>query len=219
MTETCAHQYTLPTDDPKLIIETSGRACPGYELRIWDVDDCDVEAKPGEVGQIGGRGASLMLGYFDDQLSTENAFNSHGWFMTGDLGWVDSNGYLRITGRKKEVIIRGGQNINPARIEDLVMRHQAVERAAAIPIADARLGEKVCLAVMFRQGQKVTADQILDHLDATGLARHEMPEYFIECPEIPLMPNGKMRKLDIVKWIQSGRVAPTPVRWQSPKQA
>jgi acyl-CoA synthetase len=160
-----------------------------------------------------------MLGYFDDQLITESAFNSHGWFMTGDLGWLDPNGYLRITGRKKEVIIRGGQNINPARIEDLVMRHRAVERAAAIPIADARLGEKVCLAVMFREGQKVTADQILDHLDASGLARQEMPEYFIECSEIPLMPNGKMRKLDIVKWIQSGRVAPTPVRWQSPKQA
>jgi acyl-CoA synthetase len=219
MTETCAHQYTLPTDDPKLIIETSGRACPGYELRIWDVDNCDVEAKPGEVGEIGGRGASLMLGYFDDQLSTESAFNSHGWFMTGDLGWLDPNGYLRITGRKKEVIIRGGQNINPARIEDLVMRHRAVERAAAIPIADARLGEKVCLAVMFREGQKVTADQILDHLDASGLARQEMPEYFIECSEIPLMPNGKMRKLDIVKWIRTGRVVPSPVRRQSPKQA
>jgi non-ribosomal peptide synthetase component E (peptide arylation enzyme) len=72
---------------------------------------------------------------------------------------------------------------------------------------------------MFREGQKVTADQILDHLDASGLARQEMPEYFIECSEIPLMPNGKMRKLDIVKWIRTGRVVPSPVRRQSPKQA
>lgn len=214
MTETCAHQYTLPADDRRLIIETSGRACPGYELRIWDADNPDAEAKPGDVGQIGGRGASLMLGYFDDQVSTENSFNAHGWFMTGDLGWLDENGYLRITGRKKDVIIRGGHNINPARIEDMVMQHKAVERAAAIPVADARLGEKVCLAVMFRSGQKVTAEHILDHLNTAGLARYEMPEFFIELPEIPLMSNGKIQKLDIVKWIHDGRVVPTPVRWQ-----
>jgi acyl-CoA synthetase len=217
MTETCAHQYTLPTDDPKLIVETSGRACPGYELRIWDADDYDVEAKPGEIGEIGGRGASLMLGYFDDQASTERSFNAHGWFMTGDLGWLDVNGYLRITGRKKDVIIRGGQNINPARIEDMVMRHDAVERAAAIPVADARLGERICLAVMFRSDRKATADEILEHLETAGLARDEMPEFFIDCPEIPLMPNGKIQKLDIVRWIRSGRVVPDPVRRSPPK--
>ena len=71
-------------------------------------------------GQIGGRGASLMLGYFDDQKATEESFNAHGWFMTGDLGWLDADGYLRITGRLKDVIIRGGHNIHPARIEEIV---------------------------------------------------------------------------------------------------
>jgi acyl-CoA synthetase (AMP-forming)/AMP-acid ligase II len=212
MTETCAHQYTLPTDDRRLIIETCGRACPGYELRIWDVEDRDVEAKPGEIGEIGGRGASLMLGYFNDQLSTENSFNAHGWFMTGDLGWLDANGYLRITGRKKDVIIRGGENINPARIEELVMQHAAVARAAAVPVADGRLGEKVCLAVMFRRGQSLAPGQILHHLGSAGLSRHEMPEFFIECPEIPLMSNGKIQKREIVKWIESGQVVPSPLR-------
>ncbi len=214
MTETCAHQYTLPDDDHRLIVETSGRACPGYELRIWNTDDPDVEAKPGQIGQIGGRGASLMLGYFDDQASTENAFNAHGWFMTGDLGWLDQNGYLRITGRKKDVIIRGGHNINPARIEDLVMQHAAVERAAAVPVADGRLGEKVCLAVMLRAGQTATAEQILAHLDRAGLTKDEMPEFFVAVPEIPLMPNGKMQKKDLLNWIRSGAVVPEPVRRQ-----
>jgi acyl-CoA synthetase (AMP-forming)/AMP-acid ligase II len=213
MTETCAHQYTLPADDHKLIVETSGRACPGYELCIWDSDNPDLKAKPGEVGQIGGRGASLMLGYFDDQVSTENSFNAHGWFMTGDLGWLDEDRCLRITGRKKDVIIRGGHNINPARIEDLVMQHKSVERAAAIPVADARLGEKVCLAVMFRSGQKVTVEQLLDHLDIAGLTKYEMPEFFVELPEIPLMPNGKIQKQDLLKWIHNGTVVPNPVRW------
>jgi acyl-CoA synthetase (AMP-forming)/AMP-acid ligase II len=217
MTETCAHQYTMPGDDPKLIIETSGRACPGYELRIWDADNPDREAKPGEIGQLGGRGASLMLGYFDDQISTENSFNAHGWFMTGDLGWLDENGYLRITGRKKDVIIRGGHNINPARIEDLAMRHQAVERAAAFPVADARLGEKICLAVMFRSGRKATVEEILNYLNGAGLTKYEMPEFFVELPEIPLMPNGKIQKRDIMKRLRDGQVVPTAVQWQ-PRQ-
>jgi acyl-CoA synthetase (AMP-forming)/AMP-acid ligase II len=215
MTETCAHQYTLPDEDEKLIIETSGKACPGYDLRIWDANDRDLELPPGEIGELGGRGASLMLGYFGDQAATENAFNRHGYFMTGDLGRLDRNGYLRITGRKKDVIIRGGHNINPARIEDIVMRHEAIERAAAIPVADARLGEKLCLAVMFHAGRSVSVEQILDHLGVAGLSKYEMPEFFLELPDIPLMPNGKIEKLEIVKWVLDGTVQPAPVGRQA----
>ena len=201
MTETCSHQYTMPNDDAKLIVETSGRACPGYELRIFKTDDPDTPAAPGEIGQIGGRGASLMLGYFEDEKSTKAAFNADGWFMTGDLGQLDGSGYLRITGRAKDIIIRGGHNIHPARIEALAMRHPAISRAAAVPIADARLGEKVCLAVMFRAGQQITSAELLAHLDAAGLSKFDMPEYFLALDEIPLTPNGKIRKRDILDWI------------------
>ena len=219
MTETCSHQYTLPSDDAQLIVETSGKACPGYELKIWRSDDPDSEAATGEVGQIGGRGASLMLGYFDDQAATEAAFNAHGWFMTGDLGWVDARGYLRVTGRKKDVIIRGGHNIYPARIEDLAMRHPAVERVAAVPVADERLGEKVCLAVMRRAGAQVEAGEMLAHLDAQGLSKYDMPEYFLDLDHIPLTPSGKIRKRDIVEAIAQGRAAPQPVRAATGKAA
>jgi acyl-CoA synthetase len=219
MTETCSHQYTLPTDDAQLIVETSGKACPGYELKIWRSDDPDTEAATGEVGQIAGRGASLMLGYFDDQAATEASFNAHGWFMTGDLGWVDERGYLRVTGRKKDVIIRGGHNIYPARIEDLAMRHPAVERVAAVPVADARLGEKVCLAVMRRAGAQVDAGEMLAHLDAQGLSKYDMPEYFLDLDQIPLTPSGKIRKRDIVEAIAQGRAAPQPVRAATSKAA
>jgi acyl-CoA synthetase (AMP-forming)/AMP-acid ligase II len=218
MTETCSHQYTLPGDDPKLIVETSGRACPGYELRIFQTSDPDTPAAPGEIGQIGGRGASLMLGYFDDQAATEDAFNRDGWFMTGDLGQIDAQGYLRITGRLKDIIVRGGHNIHPARIEALTMKHSAVARAAAVPVADPRLGEKVCLAVMFHAGRSAAPAELLAHLDSAGLSKYDMPEYFLSLDEIPLTPNGKMRKRDIVEWITQGRVRPEPVRWQS-KQA
>jgi acyl-CoA synthetase (AMP-forming)/AMP-acid ligase II len=218
MTEACSHHYTLPGDNPKLIRETSGRACPGYQIKIFRTDDPDVEVPVGEIGQIGGRGASLMLGYFDDQTATEQSLNSSGWFMTGDLGWVDENGYLRVTGRKTDVIIRGGHNIYPARIEALAMRHASVARAAAVPLADARLGERVCLAVMVRNDQRIEVDELLAHLDAAGLSKYDMPEYFLQLDDIPLTASGKISKRDIVEWIGQGRMKPIPVRRQPQQQ-
>lgn len=214
MTETCSHQYTLPDDDPRLIIETSGRCCPGFEIRIWRQDEPDLEAPAGEIGQIGSRGASLMLGYFDDQLATEEAFNSQGWFMTGDLGSVDENGYLRICGRAKDVIIRGGKKIYPTRIEGLALRHPAIERAAAFPITDPRLGEKVCLAVMFRNATATSTDAILEYLGAAGLSKFDMPEYLLALDHMKLTATGKVIKGDLVEGVREGRFHPISVRWQ-----
>jgi acyl-CoA synthetase len=217
MTETCSHQYTLPDDPPERIVATCGRACAGYEIRIFRRDDPDSEAAPGEIGEIGGRGASLMLGYFDDQRATEAAFNAAGWFMTGDLGRLDDDGYLHITGRKKDVIIRGGRNIHPAHIEALALRHAAIEKAAAFPVADARLGERVCLAVVARGGFEPTPQSILDHLAASGLPRYEMPEFILPLAEMPLTASGKLLKRALVQWVAEGRARPLPVR--SPSRA
>ncbi len=217
MTETNAHQYTHPGDDLTLIMDSCGRACAGYEISILDPDDPDRALPVGETGLVAGRGACLMLGYFDDQQATETSINAEGWFMTGDLGWIDENGYLRLTGRKKEIIVRGGQNINPERVEELAMRHDCIERAAAVPVADERLGEKVCLAVMFRSGKRATFAAVFDHLAQQGLPRFEMPEYFLELDDIPLMSNGKIQKQDIVAWIGDGRVTPTPASAAQPQ--
>ncbi len=213
MTEAGSHHYTLPTDGPDRIVGTSGRHCAGYEVRIWSKDDPNVELPHGEIGQIGGRGASLMLGYFDDQRANEEAFNTEGWFMTGDLGRVDADGYIQITGRKKDLIIRGGHNIYPARIENLAMQHAAVARAAAMPVPDERLGEKVCLAVMVRDGQRLEAYDLLSYLDDAGLSRYDMPEYYIELDEIPLTASGKIFKRGIAERIAAGEIKPSPVRW------
>ncbi len=95
------------------------------------------------------------------------------------------------------------------------MRHQAIERAAAIPVADDRLGERICLAVMFRPGLTASMDQILDHLRATGLSKYEMPEFFVALPDIPLMANGKIRKLDLARSLHEGRIMPHPVHRSS----
>ena len=219
MTETCSHQYTRPDDTPERIIATSGRSCDGYELRIWRQDDPDVEAAPGEIGEIGGRGASLMLGYFDDQVATEAAFNAAGWFMTGDLGQLDAAGYLRITGRKKDVIIRGGHNIHPAPIEALALRHRLVEHAAAFPIPDPRLGERVCLAVVPTRGATLDSDGILEHLAACGMSISDLPEFILCLTEMPLTPSGKVVKRELMRWVAEGKVRPQAFRSGRPVPA
>ena len=216
MTETCSHQYTLPGDPPERIAETCGRACAGFEVRIWRQDNPDDEAGPGEIGQIGGRGASLMLGYFDDPTATQAAFNARGWFMTGDLGWMDEQGYLRVVGRQKDIILRGGRNIYPARIEALALRHTAVEKAAAFAVADPRLGERVCLAVVARENMPVKPEAILWHLDIAGLSKYDMPEFILLLEKMPLTATGKVRKAELVRLVENGHLRPLPVRFRAP---
>jgi len=216
MTENGSHQYTLPSDDAQTIVETCGRACHGYETRIFSQENPDLGLPAGSVGEIGTRGALLMLGYFDNQATTEDSFNRDGWFLSGDLGTLDERGCLRIMGRKKDLIIRGGHNIHPARIEDLTHRHPAVQKAAAFGVPDERLGEKVCLAVIQREGERVTGGALLDHLHAVGLSKYDMPEYFIALDAFPLTASGKVLKRELQEWVRIGRIAPQPVRWREP---
>lgn len=211
MTETNGHQYTRPGDGAARITGSCGRATAGYEVRIFDLEDRNRTLPPGDIGQLGGRGASLMLGYFNDQIATESALNDDGWFMTGDLGRIDEDGYLTLTGRGKEVIIRGGHNINPARIEDLAMQHPDVDRAAALSVPDDRLGERICLAVMYRSGAAPGFSSVMAHLAANGLSKFEMPEFSLELDDIPLMSNGKIQKGDVARWIADGTVVPQSV--------
>jgi acyl-CoA synthetase len=177
-------------------------------------DDRDREAAPGEIGELGVRGASLMLGYFGDQAATELSFNREGWFMTGDLARLDAQGNLQIAGRKKDLIIRGGHNIYPVRIEDYAMRHAGVAKAAAFPVADKRLGERVCLAVIPRMNGALAPMELLRHLNDQGLSRYDMPEFFIELDNFPLTASGKVLKRRLVEMVAQGLLKPQPVRWQ-----
>ena len=213
MTENGSHQYTLPEDDAEVITATCGRACHGYETCLFDPEHPDAEASPGQIGEIGTRGALLMLGYFDNQAATENSFNAGGWFMSGDLGRFDAGGNLQIVGRKKDLIIRGGYNIHPGRIESLALKHPGVLKAAAFPVADGRLGERVCLAVIVREGVTLIAGEILEHLHAAGLSKYDMPEFFMNLEAFPLTASGKILKRELVEWVKSGHVVPEAVRW------
>jgi acyl-CoA synthetase len=213
MTENGSHQYTMPDDSVEAITGTCGKACHGYETRLWDQENPDVEAAAGTIGEIGTRGALLTLGYFDNQAATENSFNASGWFMSGDLGQFDAGGNLQIVGRKKDLVIRGGHNIHPARIENLAISHPAVLKAAAFAVPDPRLGERVCLAIIPRDGVHVSGDELLRHLDGAGLSKYDMPEYFIAMDAFPLTASGKILKRELVEWAKSGRIQPAAIRW------
>jgi acyl-CoA synthetase len=214
MTENHSFQYTRPDDPVDTIALTCGRPADGMEIKLWRENDRDAEVAAGAIGELGVRGASLMLGYFGDQSGTENSFNRDGWFMTGDLARLDDRGNLQIVGRKKDLIIRGGHNIHPARIEDLTMRHRAVAKAAAFPVADKRLGERVCLAVILRPNQSVAPLELLAHLNDEGLSKYDMPEFFIALDNFPLTASGKVLKRRLAEMVVEGLLAPQPVRWQ-----
>lgn len=216
MTENGSHQYTRPHDDVQTITATCGVACRGYEIRLFRQDDPDIEAGPDEVGEIGGRGGVLMLGYFADQRATERSFNASGWFMSGDLGQLDAQGNLQVVGRKKDLINRGGHKIHPARIEDIAYRHPAVAKAAAFGVPDERLGEKVCLAVI-PNGRAPSAQTLLTHLARHGLSRFDMPEYYVVASEFPLTASGKVLKRELVEWARDGRLRPDAVRHEEAK--
>jgi acyl-CoA synthetase len=214
MTENSSHHYTHPDDDAETICATCGRGGRGYEVSIFDQADTDSEVPPGTVGQIGGRGGALMLGYFGNQPATEQSFNRDGWFLSGDLGVLDKRGNLRVVGRLKDIVIRGGYNIHPARVEELAVRHAGVARAAAFGVPDERLGEKLCLAISAARGEAPEADELLQHLFEAGLSRFDMPEYFVALDAFPLTASGKILKRELAAWARDGRIVPEPCRFE-----
>jgi acyl-CoA synthetase (AMP-forming)/AMP-acid ligase II len=173
---------------------TDGRLTPGNEIRLLDDDDRQVAV--GEDGEIVSRGPELFVGYTDPRLDTDS-FLPGGWFRTGDIGRFDADGYLTITDRKKDVIIRGGENIASKEVEDLLMLHPAVVDAAVVGQHDERYGERVAAFVQFRSGQSLDLDEVRRHFAAIGVAKHKTPEFLLPIDELPRTPSGKVRKVDL----------------------
>lgn len=179
------------SDPPRLGAETDGRIW-NNEVRICHADT----GKPlplGEEGEILVRGPELFLGYTRAE-DNEQAFDPEGYFRTGDLGRIDHDSFIVVTGRKKDLIIRGGENISPKEIEDKLVGHPAIADVAITSMPSERLGETVCAFVVPAPGQKVDLAEIRQFLIGQGLARQKIPEHVEVVAELPRTPSGKVRK-------------------------
>jgi acyl-CoA synthetase (AMP-forming)/AMP-acid ligase II len=181
-----------PTAPVDRRMRTDGRALAGVELRIVDEDGRDVA--PGEPGEILSRGPDLCAGYADPTL-TAGAFDADGWYASGDIGVLAEDGFLSITDRKKDIIIRGGVNVSAAEVEELLVRMPGVAEVAVIAAPDERLGEHGCAYVRL-QPDAAAPDlaRMRDHLEAAGLARPKWPEEVHVVEEFPRTPSGKIKK-------------------------
>ncbi|MEE9313969.1 MAG: class I adenylate-forming enzyme family protein [Rhizobiaceae bacterium] len=192
MSELQAGAYGRPGDPKAERMETTGRAAPGSELRI--VDENAMQVKTGEEGALEIRGSSVFDGYRNNQAETGKSFTKDGWFKTGDLGVLDYNGFLRLTGRAKEVINRGGVKFNPIDIEVHLMSLPAITQCAIVPIPDEVLGEKACLCVEVNEGEKLTLEEVTTHLNQIGIAKYKWPERLEIFDEMPLTPTRKIMR-------------------------
>ena len=173
---------------------TDGRLTPGNEIRLLDDDDRGVGV--GEDGEIVSRGPELFVGYTDPGLDRDS-FLPGGWFRTGDIGRLDSDGFLTITDRKKDVIIRGGENIASKEVEDLLATHPAVAEAASVGRPDDRYGERVAAFIRLRPGRSIDLEEVRRHFAASGVAKHKTPEHLEIVDEFPRSLSGKVRKVEL----------------------
>jgi acyl-CoA synthetase (AMP-forming)/AMP-acid ligase II len=170
---------------------TDGRLVAGNEVRVVDPDGRDVPA--GRDGEILTRGPELFTGYTEAALNAA-AFLPGRWFRTGDVGRLDADGYLTVTDRLKDIIIRGGENISSREVEDLLITHPAIADVAVIPAPDPVMGERVCAVVVTRPGFSFDVDEARAHFAAAGAARQKTPEAIVLMDELPRTPSGKVRK-------------------------
>jgi acyl-CoA synthetase (AMP-forming)/AMP-acid ligase II len=182
-------------DAPAKLAATEGRATPGTELRIVKLDG--AEAARCEEGEVRVRGPHLFRGYVDAALDRD-AFDERGFLRTGDLGVLDAEGYLAITGRLKDIIIRKGENISAKEIEDHLHAHAAVEEAAVIGLTDAERGERVCAVIAMREGASPLAlAEVAAFLRERGVATYKLPEQLEVVAELPRNPSGKVLKREL----------------------
>ena len=185
---------TTKLDDPEeKVTGTDGCALPGMEVRV--VDLAGEPAPVGEEGPLQVRGCSNFLGYFK-RPGLAN-ISQDGWFDTGDLARMDADGYIRITGRAKDIIIRGGENIPVVEIEGLLFKHPAVQTVAIVGYPDARMGERACAFVTLREGATLTFDEMVAFLKSQQVAMQYIPERLEILPDLPRTPSGKIQKFKL----------------------
>ncbi|MBI1847585.1 MAG: AMP-binding protein [Candidatus Rokubacteria bacterium] len=179
-------------DPPDKVFGTDGSPLAGMELRVIDGEGTDLPS--GSEGDLLVRGHSQFVGYWKRPEFTREAHTADGWFKTGDRATLDQDGYVAITGRTKDLIIRGGENISVAEIESLLFAHPKVAGVAIVAMPDPRLVERACAFVIPQPGQRVTLGELTAHLEAHRVARHKFPERLELITEFPMTPSGKIQK-------------------------
>ena len=205
LTETAAQILSNPLDKSLHKLGSPGIA---YGNQVIVADDAGRQCAPGETGELWVRGANVMDGYFKNPEATASTFSGDGWLRTGDLGHCDEAGYFFITGRLKELIIKGGENIAPREIDDVLYRHAAVLEAAAVGLPDADYGQQVDACVVLKPGACCDAQTLRD-LCTEHLSAYKTPRdiYFLAEAQMPKGPSGKIQRLKLVDLIQSGQLA------------
>lgn len=202
MTETQAGLYTRPGDVPEIAALSAGRPSPGTEARIASPEGAALPA--GEEGELQVRGSLLFPRYHDNAEANANAFAADGWFRSGDLATQDAAGNVRITGRIKEVINRGGVKYNPRDVEDLLDAHPGVMQSAIVPMPDPVLGEKACCFIVPKGASPPTLEALCAWLTGRGIAKTKLPERLEVITEMPLTPTRKIIKGQLVARLGPG---------------
>jgi fatty-acyl-CoA synthase len=187
------NHMTLPEDSFENRTQTVGRPIPHIEVKIVDADNRVVPI--GEQGEICTRGYSVMKGYWDEPEKTAETI-VNGWLHSGDLGTMNEHGYVRITGRIKDMIIRGGENIYPREIEEFLFTHPKVREVQVFGVPDLKMGEEVCAWIQLRNGQTATADEIREYCKGQ-ISHYKIPRFVRFVDEYPMTVTGKIRKVEM----------------------
>ena len=196
MLETGYQAYTRATDDPEQVAGSVGRPASHMGLKLVDADGREVAH--GEEGDICCDGPSVHLGYHNNPAANAEAFLPDGWFRSGDLGMIDPDGNLRIVGRLKEMINRGGKKFFPREIEEILYTHRQVLYAAIVGIPDPRLGERNCLCLVPRPGETPTLESLVAFL-GDSVATYKLPERLELFTQFPFTPTGKIQRHALVR--------------------
>jgi cyclohexanecarboxylate-CoA ligase len=202
MTENGAVTLIKLDDDDNLAFTTDGCALPGAEVRVIDAESKPLP--PGETGRLVVRACSNFGGYL--KRPQWNGTDAEGWFDTGDLARIDADGYIRISGRSKDVIIRGGENIPVVEIEALLYRHPAVAQVAIVAYPDERLGERACAVIVPKAGQTIDFAAMTEFLKQQKLAMQYIPERLVVREAMPATPSGKIQKFRLRDMLREGNL-------------
>ncbi len=192
-TESSPHAVVNLDDPLSRFMHTDGYAAAGVEIKV--VDDARKTLPPGCEGEEASRGPNVFMGYFDEPELTARALDEEGWYYSGDLCRMDETGYIKITGRKKDIIVRGGENISSREVEDILLQHPKIHDACVVAMPDERLGERSCAYVVLKAPHhSLSLEEVVAFFSRKRVAKYKYPEHIVVIEKLPRTASGKIQK-------------------------